>query len=473
MSKKRINMQKKKGPNSARLIEGPVGRTLLTMTGPMLIAVLTMVGFNLADTYFIGQLGAPQLAAISFTFPVVFLIVSLSLGLGIGASAVIARAIGEGDGDRVKRITTDTLFLALVIVGILTTIGMATIDQVFTLLGAEAYVLPFIREYMSLWYPALFAVAVPLVGNSAIRATGDTRTPAMIMVFAVVINIVLDPLLIFGYGPFPEMGIRGAALATFLSRLSTMIAALAVLYYREKMLTFVVPRMEEVFRSWRQVLYIGIPAAGTNMLVPISTGIVTGMVAVYGTEAVAAYGVGSRLETLVLAALMALSGTLTPFIAQNWGAGRMDRVRLAMRWGIGFALVWGGMMFAILGPFGQQVGSVFSDEPGVIATLGRYLWIVPVSYGLQGVLLAVNAAMNALNRPLHATALMIMRLIVLYLPMAFIGTTFFGLNGIFYALVGSNALAGIIGWVWLYRALDAEDPTPRGIPVVVPSAAGD
>jgi putative MATE family efflux protein len=440
----------------ANLTEGPVGRTLIALTIPMLLAVLTMVVFNLVDTAFVGRLGTEELAAISFTFPVVLVINSLAGGLGVGASAVISRAIGRGDRYRVQRLTTDSLALAVMVVAVFSLIGLATIDPLFRLLGATPDVLPLIRQYMTLWYIGVIFVVIPMVGNAAIRATGDTRTPAIIMMVAAGVNLALDPLLIFGVGIVPGLGLTGAALATVIARAMTLIASLWVLVRRERMVIWSRPKVEEVLQSWRQVLYVGLPAAGTNVLVPISAGIITGMVAAYGPEAVAALGVGSRIESLGLGVIMALASVLTPFVGQNWGADRLDRVRLSVSYAQRFALLWGALLFITLVAFGRSVALVFNEDAIVVATLVDYLRIVPLSYGLLGVLMLANAALNALNRPLQSALLTILRLFVLYIPLALVGSALLGLQGIFGAAAIANGLAGITAFFWLRRILTGD-----------------
>ncbi len=460
--------------SKAKLIEGGVGRTLVSLTVPMLLAVLTMVAFNLADTYFVGQLGELELAAMGFTIAVVMLIASLSQGIGVGASAVVARAIGEGDFKQVQRLATDSLVLALMIVGVIATLGLLTIDPLFKLLGAGPDVLPFVRDYMSIWYFSMMFVVVPMVGNAVIRATGDMKTPAAIMFVAVGFNIVLDPLLIFGWGPFPAMGIAGAAWATVLSRMVTFVAALYVLIRREKLLTFEIPTLADMFASWKKILFIAIPSAGTSMLVPISTGIITGLIARYGPAAVAAYGVGSRVELLALAVVMALSSTLTPFVAQNWGAGRMDRVEKAIRYGTQFAMIWGVAFFVIAVSLSGGIARAFNDSEAVQSVITQFLLIVPISYAGQGVLLVSTSSLNALNKPFNATALMALRLFVLYIPLAFIGMRLADINGIFIAAALANFGAGIAGWLWLRRVLNIKsDDETAEMPVVAPAPAGD
>jgi putative MATE family efflux protein len=433
----------------AQLTEGPIKRTLITLTIPMLIAVLTMVVFNLVDTAFIGRLGTNELAAISFTFPVVLVINSLAQGLGVGASAVISRAIGRGDWYRVQRLTTDSLALAVMVVLLFAALGLSTINPLFRLLGATPEVLPLIRQYMVFWYIGVIFVVIPMVGNAAIRATGDTRTPAIIMMVAAGVNIVLDPLLIFGLGGFPGLGITGAALATVIARATTMGASLWVLARRERMVVWTSPKLGEVWNSWKQVLYVGLPAAGTNVLVPVSTGIITGMVATYGPAAVAALGVGSRVESLGMGVIMALSSVLTPFVGQNWGASRLDRVKLSVRYVQRFSMLWGAALLGILAVLGRNIALLFNDDPMVVATLADYLWIVPLSYGLLGVLMLGNATLNALNRPFQSALLTLLRLFVLYVPLAFVGSALFGLRGIFVAAALANVLAGIAAYLWL------------------------
>jgi putative MATE family efflux protein len=289
----------------ATLIEGHIGKTLIKLTIPMIFGILGMVAFNLVDTFFIGQLGTNELAAISFTF-----IGSLAMGLGMGASAVISRAIGEGDHTRVQRFTTDSLILSVLVVVVFIVIGLLTIDQVFALLGATPQVMPLIKQYMLIWYPSMIFVVIPMVGNNAIRATGDTKTPSVIMLVAVAVNIILDPLLIFGIGPFPALALAGAALATAIARAITLVVSLWVLYFRDHMITLARPGLDTLLNSWKRILYIGLPAAGSNMVIPLGTGVITSLVAVYGAAAVAGFGVASRVDMFSLTIIMALSSVL-------------------------------------------------------------------------------------------------------------------------------------------------------------------
>lgn len=443
----------KENQKKARLTEGPVGKTLIRLTIPMVIGIVGMVAFNLVDTFFVGRLGAPELAAMSFTFPVVLVIQSLALGLGMGASAVLARAIGEGDHHKVQRLTTDSLVLSVLIVAAFVIAGMVTIEPLFRMLGADENILPLIKKYMRIWYIGVPFVIIPMVGNNAIRATGDTKTPAAIMVVAIVINLTLDPLLIFGIGPFPRLELAGAALATVIARTVTLVVSLLVLTRREKMLTFEVPELKDVFNSWKKILYIGLPAAGTNMIIPVSIGIITRLVASYGPESVAGFGVASRIEIFALTLVLALRSVLIPFVGQNLGAGKHARIQRGVKYSQIFAMLWGAVLFLLFIIGAQMIAGIFNKDPSIIEAINLYLTIVSISYGAYGVFLLTASTFNALNKPLQAAGLSIFRMFVLYVPLALLGSLLFGLRGIFGAAAIANLVTAAASFIWIRRVV--------------------
>ncbi|RMF83839.1 MAG: MATE family efflux transporter, partial [Nitrospirae bacterium] len=210
----------------ARLVEGAVGRTLAGLALPMVVGLFAVIAFNVADAYFIARLGTAPLAAVGFTFPVALVVGSLGIGLGTGTASALSRAIGEGDGGRVRRLATDAIVLALGVALAICLLGLATLEPLFRLLGAPDALLPRIREYMAIWYLGAPFLIVPMVGNNAIRATGDARVPSAIMVSAALLNVVLDPLLIFGLAGLPRLGLRGAAIATVAARATTLVLSL-------------------------------------------------------------------------------------------------------------------------------------------------------------------------------------------------------------------------------------------------------
>ncbi len=438
-----------------RLLEDPIGKSLLGLAVPMMIGIAASLAFNLVDTFWVGRLGPHALAAMGFTFPVAMVITNLTIGLSIGATAVIARAIGEGREAQVRALTTDALILVVLVVGAVSMAGLATIDPLFTLLGADARTLPLIREYMVPWYAGVGLFVVPLLGNGAIRATGDTKWPAVVMVIAGLVNAVVDPILIFGLGPVPAMGLAGAAYATVAAWGIALAGMMYLLHARERMLTFARPTLARCVASWRAMLHVGIPAAGTNLLTPLAAGAITRIVASHGPHAVAAYGVGTRIEGLALIGVYALTASITPFVGQNLGAGQSARVEGALAWVSRAALVWGGGCAAVLFLLAGPIARVFNDDAEVIALTEAYLRIVPVSFAPYGLAILVASFFNAMDMPLKATGLAAMRLVALAIPLAWIGSALFDLTGVFLGIVAANAIMGVTASLYARRELRA------------------
>lgn len=440
-------------PSPASLTEGPIGPTLIKLTIPMLFGIMGMVVFNLVDTIYIGRLGTAELAALSFTFPVVMVVTSIGLGIGVGASSLISFAIGEGNHNKVQRLTSDSLVLSLLLVTVFISVGYFTIDPLFSALGATPDILVLIRQYMEIWYLGVPFVIVPMVGNNALRAKGDMKTPASIMLIIVVVNIILDPLLIFGLGPFPELGLKGAAIATVFARGLSLFIGLYVLHYRDNMLTFKSPGFAEVFASWKNLLSIALPAAGGRMIIPIAIGIVTHLIASYGAAAVAAYGAASRAEFFMLAILMAMSSVLNPFVGQNIGANKVERAKEALNKAMRFALLWGSGSFLLLLFIARPVAKLFSTETEVIEYIILYLHIVPIGYAMRGIFDIVANVLYVLRKPLLSVGLILMQMIFLIVPFIYIGAHFYGIKGMFMGLVAANVIAGTIGYFVLQQQL--------------------
>ena len=436
-----------------KLLTGPVGKTLLGLAGPMVVGIAAIILFQVVDTYFVGRLGADALAAMSFSFPVAYMLFSVSMGIGIGTTAVIARAIGEGDRQRVVRLATHALLLATVVVVALSTVGLLVSPYVFRAMGASDALMPLIMSYMTPWFIGVPFLVIPMTGNSAIRATGDTKTPSVIMLVAGVVNVGLDPLLIFGWGPVPALGLPGAAIATVISWTITFFAAGWLLIKRERMLSLRQAGWSTLWDSWKQVLYVGLPAAGTNALIPLSTGILTRIVAEHGALAVAGFGVGQRMEALALIVVNAMSTALTPFVGQNIGSGNLARVRAAVRFSTRLSLGWGGFVAVVFWLGAPWMAAAFNDDVTVVGASVDYLRHIPLSYGMLGIAMMMNTTFIAMNKPLSASIIIAVRMFVLAVPLAYLGSVLWGLDGVFIGIAAGNVTIGIVAATMISRHL--------------------
>ncbi len=436
-------------PAHARLTVGPVGRQLASLTIPMVIGMVAMISYGLADTYFVGQLGTLPLAAMSFTFPVAFVMSGISLGIGTGTSSVLARLMGSGDRRAVQRITTHSIMLgALLGLGLLA-LGLSTIDPLFTALGATEDTLPLIHDYMQIYYLGGMFSVLPMIGNSAIRATGDAKMPAIIMSTSALFNITLDPIMIFGLFGFPRLELQGAAIATVLASMGTFVAAFVILYFREGLIRFRHVALKGLLDSWRKVLHVGVPAMANNLVVPLAVGVITALVAAYGPEAVAGFGVASRVESMALIVIYAMSAAIAPFVGQNAGAGRLDRVHRGVRLANLFCQAYGLSVAGLMALLAPSIVAAFDSNPEVMAAATRYLWIVPVTFGAFGVSMVSSSAFNALGKPLPSTALIFIKMFLIYIPLALVGSRVIGLMGIFGAYAIAHVVIGTAAFVWL------------------------
>ena len=434
----------------ARLVEGPVAGHLVSMTLPMVWAILAIMLFNATDTWFVAQLGSQPLAAMSFTFPVIMVMTSLGIGLMAGTSSVLARVVGEGDRRQVRRLATDALSMALIVSLALSAAGIASLDWLFTLMGASTDVLALIRDYMLVWYAGFVLVLVPMVVIGAVRGTGETRLQARLMMISAAINLVLDPLLIFGWLGFPRLELQGAALASVVARLVTLVAGAIVIRRMDLLCSPLVPPAT-VWRSWKRILHVGLPAAGTNVIIPLSAGIIIALLAGYGDRAVAGYGAAVRIESLTLVVFFAMSATIGPFVGQNLGAGKPGRIVEALRHSVLFCLALGAAVAIGLSLLAPQLSRLFSDDTEVMAVTTSYLRIVPWSYGAAGIIMVVNAAFNGLGSPLPAVIISVTRTLVLYVPLAYTASRLMGIPGIFAAACFSDLLSGMIAYAWFRR----------------------
>lgn len=433
---------------AAKLTRGPVGRHLADMTLPMLLGITTMMGQSFIDTWFLGRVGDRALAAYSFGFPILMIVTSIAIGLGAGTSSIVARAIGAENHGRAKRLVTDSLILSFLVTGIVSVIGILTIEPLFLLLGAPPDMIPMIRSFMIILYSGVPFVVVGMVGMSSMRATGDTRLPSKLMVSGAILNVILDPIFIFGVGPIPAMGLDGAATAGLLARGAIFVGTLFQLMRRLDMVSFEKPDGTELRHSWADILHVGLPAAGTNAIVPIGLAVITAMIARFGPEAVAGFGVASRIESLVLVIYYAMSAVIGPFVGQNLAAGKEERIQLSLRLCASFCIMSGLVIAAVLALMSGFLPTLFSSSEEVIGVTRLFLWIAPISYGAYGIVMVVNAAFNGLGNPMPGVVISVTRILVLYVPLAMVGMHFYGVVGIFAAYAVANIMSGILGYIW-------------------------
>lgn len=418
------------------------------MTIPMIGGILAIMSMNIVDTFYVGQLGTKELTAMSFTIPIVSVLLSLAFGIGIGTSSVIARAIGAQQHTLVQAYCTQAILIAIIVAVSFALIGYHFMDTIFSLLGAPEDLFPLIHEFMDIWFLASFVVVIPMVGNSAIRAAGNTKLPSMVMISVAIVNMILDPILIFGLLGFPKLGLAGAAIATVTAYAIALLIGLYILIKKFNFLSFK-SCYGRVIQSWKAILRISIPAVGTNLIAPLSVAITTWLVANYSPESVAGFGVASRIEAIFLVVIMSLSSIMGPFVGQNWGAKKYERVFLGLRISFKFVSIWGLGATICLWLLARPLATLFTEDPQAIESATLYLYIVPISFLFLGVIMLSSSVANGIGDPKPSLVLSLLRLIIVFIPLAFLFRNFFDLAGIYLATSLANIIVGIGAFYWV------------------------
>ena len=421
---------------------------MLAMIAPASFGMLMTFLFQLVDTYFVGKLGTPQLAAVSFAYPIYILVVGLFMGIGAGISSVVGKSLGEENTSKARSIIMlAQIFFMILTVGIGIT-GYYSIDPVFSALGAEGAMLPMIADYMQVIYLGMLFLVGTLVTNAALMAKGVMIKTTIIMAIGGVVNLILDYILIFGMGSIPAMELQGAGLATVISWVVTFVLMNGLLW-REGLLSFDgFKRFSKAKTQIKEVLTIGGPAVAAQILNPIAIAVITRVVAQYGEEAIAAYGIATRVESLGLTGVLALSVIMTPLVAQNYGAKIMERIDQIIVYAGKTTVYWSIALLAILVAFAGNIAGIFTDNAQVIAHAKYYFIIVGLSFPGFGLALITTSFFNGVYQPQKSLKLTLVKSLAFTIPLAIIGS-FIQLEAIWTGI----ALANIMGAIYSDRLL--------------------
>lgn len=431
----------------ARLTRGSIAGHLVRQTGPMVVGVAAIMSIGLVDAYFIGQLGAEQLAAMSFVFPVTTALGSVGVGVMVGTSSVVARAIGAGDESRASRCAALGVALGLA-TGLLVAAALLLGQRaLFSAMGAEGAVADHVTAYM-LPYACGFPLLLSISGlNGVLRAQGAAKSSTVVSLVFAGVNLALNPLLV------PMLGVPGAAYATIVGWLAGAATGLWLVQRGEVPVHLTLLGRGQVGEPLRQVLRVALPAAFTNSINPVGLAILTGCLASEGAAAVAGFGVGGRLQLAAVVPLLGLSGSIGAIIGQNWGAGLYDRARQAM-WQaglfcLGYGLFAGLVLYALRGWF----AGVFSDDAATIAAAREYLSIGVWGYCAFGLFIVGNGAMNAVDRAGTAMGLSVARVLAVMVPFALFTQPMWGAKGVYFAELAANIAGGsaavLVAWLVL------------------------
>lgn len=428
----------------SQLTNATLARQLYHMTWPMLFGVLSLMTFQLTDSAFIGQLGRDPLAALGFTVPMQQLVTGLYVGLGIATTAVISRTLGQGDHLRAQRLGGLVVTIGAGLALILCVSVWLLQTGILNFLGAEQQLRPLIRQYWVPWLISAWIGALLYFGYAVCRSNGDTKLPGYLMIATSVLNIGLDYLYIFIFG----WGLPGAAWATITAfGLGALVVYPALL--RRQWLRFDLIQLQ-LAQAVRQLGSIMAPAMVSQLMPPLAAILATALVAGFGSAAVAAWGLGTRLEFFSIVVVLALTMSMPPMIGRMLGAGELENIRRLVRIAVRFIVVWQLVLGLVWLAASGLVSTLFTKDGEVQDTLISYLLQVPLSYSGLGVCMLMVSVNNALGLPMRALLISTLRLFACYLPLLWLGAQLNGLTGLISGAMIGNLAAGLMAYS-LYR----------------------
>ena len=430
--------------------EGPVARHLIRLGSFMAMGSLSMNLSMFAEAIYLGIIGTQALAAMGVAFPVTITLFAFAGGIGTGASSVTARTIGAGDREGAALLITHSQFLALGTGIVLGALGVAYAYDIVSLIGATGDLRDLTTEYLTVYLLGFPAFMLSIVGSTLLRATGNAKSPGIIMTAGSILQIALGPPLIFGWFGMPGLGIAGAAWAYVISRTLGM-GLYIVLLLRARMVRWSFVGMLD---SWRRIMHVGGPAVASGLVMPAGMLIITRMLIGHGEAVVAGYNVASRVETLAHMILWSVSSSVEPFVGQNWGARFYDRVKQALSMTHRFSIAWGVVTFVLMVLVGKSIVAVIDDNPTVIEVSVWFFYIIPLSIGFMGMTQIASSCFNALGKPTPSLVISLLRALVIIVPLAIVGNYLFGYVGIFIATAVTNVLVGLLAWQWNWRVVN-------------------
>ncbi|WP_408958585.1 MATE family efflux transporter [Natrinema sp. 74] len=441
-----------KGPEEFDLTDGDIAKPLFYLSLPIIVTNLLQTAYNLIDTFWLGQYSTEALAAIGFGFPMVFLLISVGMGLSVAGSVLVAQHIGADEEEEAEYAASQTVALSLLGALLLGLVGYGLVNELLGLLGASQDVLPLATAYMqviTLGMPFMFGFFVFI---ALMRGYGDTITPMLVMFGSVLLNVVLDPFLIFGWGPFPELGIQGAAIATVFSRALALVVGLAIMFRGTRGVHIRLGQMRPDLSFAKKLVSIGFPASIEGMGRALSINLLLVIVAFFPDTVVAAYSIGTRVFSVIFLPAIAVARGVETMTGQNIGAGNPDRAKAAADFAARTTFVVLGALGVIAWIGARPITAVFTDNPEVVDVGVTFLRYVAPSFGFIGVMRAYNGSFRGTGKTLTAAAIVLVIYGLVRLPIAYsLSQTTLEYRGIWLAFAASNAVGAALAYGWYRR----------------------
>lgn len=418
----------------------------MTFAGSVGLVAIFLVDF--LSLFYISLLRDEQLTAgVGYATTMLFFTVSINVGLMIASSALVARALGAGDREAARRVATAGAIVCSVVAALVSIGVFYGRHALLDLLGAHGVPHDVAARFLAIVLPSNAAMAFGMVLSSTLRAAGDAKRSMMVTLLGGIATAMLDPLFIFGL----KLGTDGAALATVLSRVVFCAVGWRGVVGHHKLMA--PPSTGDVLRYLGPLAAIAIPAVLTNLATPFASAFTLGVIRPFGQEAVAAFTIIDRLVPLAFCVVFALTGAVGPILAQNLGAGRFDRVRMALRDALIFSLAYCLTVWAVLALGRHSIPALFGASPVVSEYVAFFCTVGAAAWVFIGLLFVGNAAFNNLGFPLYSTLFNWGRATLGVIPFALLGAKLWGYKGVLASWIAGSGIFGIAAVLVAFRAV--------------------
>lgn len=440
-----------KGKEDLDLINESVGRSLLHLSIPIVILNLLRTIYNLTDAFWVGRLSSDALAAIGFGFPLVLVFMSVGMGISVAGSVLVAQYEGNENQEMVNYSASQTLSFNLLVSLALGAVGLLLAEGLLGLYGASEAVLSLALEYLRIILLGVFFMFGFGAFIALMRGYGDTKTPMFLMLFSIGLNVILDPALIFGWGPFPALGIEGAAIATIFSRGVAFAIGFAILVSGRKGIKVSLSKMVPDLNFFKRISKLGGPALMGTTGRMISVNAIVAIVGRFSDVVMAGYTVGIRIISAIFLTAMATGRGVTTVTGQNLGANKFDRAGKVPSEGAKYTFVLYTLLGAVIFLFSESIISFFANDPRAIRAGGEFLRYVSLSLGFIGVTQSLAGGIRGAGKTHIAALILLIPLAAVRVPLAFSLSKFLGTTGIWIAFPISNIAGAIIAYLWFRR----------------------
>ena len=425
---------------TAKFVEGSTMRHILVMSGAGSVGLMALFVVDLLDMLFISMLGQVELAAaVGFAGTLTFFSTSVSIGTSIAMGALVSKAIGAKDRDHAKQLSVSIMMTAFTISSLVTAAMYIHIPELLDAIGAQGLAAERAQAYLQILLPSGPFLALAMAAGAGLRAAGDAKRSMWATLSGGIVNAILDPLFIFGFG----WNIEGAALASVIARFTVLYFSLYPLIRSHDLVAK--PSIAHWRFNLRPILAIALPAIITNTATPIGNAIVTTGIAQYGEDFVAGFAVIGRLTPVCFAVIFALSGAVGPIIGQNFGAERMDRVKETLNNSLLVTTAYTIAVCILLYFLQDFVISMFSLQGDASIIVAAFCSYVAITFTFNGALFVANTSFNNLGKPLYSTALNLGKATLGTLPFVYLGSQWYGALGVLYGQALGNVVFGVLG----------------------------